>query len=275
MAVAPTSSVPWMPDEEPRLTTRSVLASTLLGVRPPELPTIVLVRSCGLFGISDGTARVAISRMVAAGELVPTDDGYALTGALRDRQERQRLSRHGTTLPWSPGDPWRSAVVTAERRSAADRAALRRAALALRLAELREGVWLRPDNLPPGELPEAETVVAGQTLALGSTPRTDEVALAARLWDLDGWTARAARLGAAMDASLPALEAADRGALRLGFVLSAAVLRHLLADPLLPSALVPRDWPGPALRATYDTWVLAFLRVWGEWSPATVSPTGA
>jgi hypothetical protein len=78
-----------------------------------------------------------------------------------------------------------------------------------------------------------------------------------------------------MDASLPAFENGDRGALRLGFVLSAAVLRHLLADPLLPAALVPRDWPGPTLRATYDTWVLAFLRVWGEWSPATVSPTVA
>jgi phenylacetic acid degradation operon negative regulatory protein len=273
VAAAPTPPSPWTPDEEPRLTTRSVLASTLLGVRPPELPTSVLVRSCGLFGISDGTARVAISRMVAAGELGPTDDGYALTGPLRDRQERQRLSRHGTTLPWTPGDPWQSAVVTAEGRSAADRAALRKAALALHLAELREGVWLRPDNLPRGELPEAEAVVASQTLALAAAPRTDEVALAARLWDLDGWSARAGRLGAAMDTSLPAFEGGDRGALRLGFVLSAAVLRHLLADPLLPAALLPHAWPGPVLRATYDRWVVAFLRVWGEWSPATEAPT--
>ncbi|MCT7356910.1 PaaX domain-containing protein, C- domain protein, partial [Streptomyces sp. 15-116A] len=31
----------------------------------------------------------------------------------------------------------------------------------------------------------------------------------------------------------------------------AAVVRHLLADPVLPPALLPADWPGEALRAAY------------------------
>uniref|UniRef100_UPI003525AB94 PaaX family transcriptional regulator C-terminal domain-containing protein n=1 Tax=Streptomyces sp. PU_AKi4 TaxID=2800809 RepID=UPI003525AB94 len=31
----------------------------------------------------------------------------------------------------------------------------------------------------------------------------------------------------------------------------AAVVRHLLADPVLPPALLPADWPGDALRSAY------------------------
>lgn len=31
----------------------------------------------------------------------------------------------------------------------------------------------------------------------------------------------------------------------------AAVVRHLLADPVLPPALLPADWPGAELRAAY------------------------
>ena len=49
------------------LTARSVLASALLGMDPPELPVAQLVRLTGLFGISENRARVALSRMVAGG----------------------------------------------------------------------------------------------------------------------------------------------------------------------------------------------------------------
>jgi phenylacetic acid degradation operon negative regulatory protein len=30
------------------------------------------------------------------------------------------------------------------------------------------------------------------------------------------------------------------------------VVRHLLADPVLPAELLPADWPGTALRALYE-----------------------
>ncbi|MGW1270413.1 PaaX family transcriptional regulator C-terminal domain-containing protein, partial [Streptomyces sp. NPDC002491] len=29
-------------------------------------------------------------------------------------------------------------------------------------------------------------------------------------------------------------------------------VRHLLADPVLPPALLPADWPGPVLRTVYE-----------------------
>ncbi|HKY75862.1 MAG TPA: PaaX domain-containing protein, C- domain protein, partial [Acidimicrobiia bacterium] len=64
------------------LTARSVLASVLLGTEPPWLPTRLLVRTAELFGIADGTARVALSRMASAGEAVPEGGGYRLVGRL-------------------------------------------------------------------------------------------------------------------------------------------------------------------------------------------------
>jgi phenylacetic acid degradation operon negative regulatory protein len=259
-------TAPWRPEEERALTARSVVASTLLGVRPPHLPTRQLVDACALFGISDGTARVAISRMVAAGELAPDDGGYGLTGPLLDRSARQDLSAEAATRPWSPADGWTMAVVVGEARAAAERSALRRAAAALRLSERREGVWLRPDNLPAGALPEAEAVVDAQCERFTAHPTGDAVALAAGLWDLAGWAARAERLLDALDRTRPTLAAGDRRALPEAFVLSAAVLRHLQADPLLPDDLLPEHWPGAALRVVHRDWRHAFDRTWAAWA---------
>jgi phenylacetic acid degradation operon negative regulatory protein len=58
-----------------------------------------------------------------------------------------------------------------------------------------------------------------------------------------------------------ALERGDTAALRPGFELSAAVLRHLVADPLLPIELLPRRWPGDPLRATYDRFDRSYRRL--------------
>ena len=35
------------------------------------------------------------------------------------------------------------------------------------------------------------------------------------------------------------------------FVAAAAMVRHLLTDPVLPDELLPDDWPGAALRTAY------------------------
>jgi phenylacetic acid degradation operon negative regulatory protein len=60
---------------------------------------------------------------------------------------------------------------------------------------------------------------------------------------LEEWAATARTLlGRAARAEDPA----DR------FTTYAAVVRHLLADPVLPTALLPADWPGARLRAAYD-----------------------
>lgn len=245
---------------EPRLTARSILASILLGVRPPELPTAALVRSASLLGVAPGTARVAISRMAAAGELEAIDGGYRLAGHLRQRSARQDLSTAGTDGSWD--GTWTMVSVPGEARPADERAELRRALAALRFGELREGTWLRPANLPSGVLPEAEALATAQTvqvtgpLAAGNGP-----AVAAQLWDLTGWEQRAEQLLGRLDPLQLRLDAGDAAALPDGFVAAAAVLRHLQADPLLPGPLLPPSWPGAALRAAQRRFDAAFKQV--------------
>ena len=239
--------------DRPRLTARSVIASTLLGVDPPSLPTRSLVASAELLGVSAGTARVAMSRMVAAGELEPDGDGYRLAGHLLARQARQAQSRSGETRPW--GGTWRSALVPGEARTAADRADLRRTMSSLRFGELRDGVWLRPDNLA-ADLPPTVVGIAGP-LDDGADP----VVLARSLWDLDGWADGASSLLEELAPLQVRLDAGDGGALAAAFVTAAAVLRHLQADPLLPPDLLPATWPGAKLRAGQEAFDRRFKAV--------------
>ncbi len=246
------------------MTARSVVLSVLLGTDPPRLPVQLLVRTTELFGIAEGTTRTALSRLAAAGEVVADDGSYAIAADhLLARQARQTASRAARTRAWR-GGRWRQAVVVADgRRPAAERAALRAALAGARLAELREGVWLRPDNL------DVDPYIgdAGTTALRWSTtvPDGDAAALAAELWDLDGWSTRARDLRRRMAALVEPLEAGDRAPLADGFVLSADVLRHLQADPLLPPALLPDDWPGAALRSEYDRYDRAYRAVLRAW----------
>ena len=241
------------------LTARSVLLSTLLGLDPPVLPAARLVATAGLFGIAEGTARVALSRMVRAGEVEADGARYRLTGRLLERQARQASGLRPRARRWRGG--WHLAVVTATGRSAAERAALRQALTGARFAEWREGVWLRPDDLPRPD-------VAGVDWA---TATPDEPPL--HLWDLDGHAARAIALRTHLEHTPP-----DIDDLATGFVVSAAVLRHLAADPLLPPALLPDPWPNDALRDVYATWDRDYRALLARWhrssgSHASTTPT--
>ena len=247
-----------------RLTARSVVASTLLGVSPPELPTRSLVATAELLGVAAGTARVALSRMVAAGELAATTDGYRLVSPdLLARQVRQVHSRAADTRPWD--GRWRiHVVVSDEARAASDRGELRASLQRLRFAELREGTWSRPDNLAADRDPRAAEVVAGQCTAMDARPDHPS-ALVDRLWDLSTWADRAHHLHLQLDHVGRPLDRLDPGALAEGFVLSADVLRHFQADPLLPPPLLPPAWPGPALRDRYERFDQAFRATLTTW----------
>jgi phenylacetic acid degradation operon negative regulatory protein len=240
-----------------------VIASTLLGTHPPRLSSQLLVRSGELFGIAEGTTRTAISRMVAAGELEPEGSAYRLAGSLLARQERQDASRRPVGRRWN--GLWEMAVVAGERRTAASRTELRVAMQRLKLAELREGVWMRPDNLAADRFSEDRAIVETQCRTLRGEPHGEAGALAAELWDLSAWSKEARELWRGMDRYLPRLEQGDTAVLRDGFVLSAAVLRHLVADPMLPPELLPANWPGPDLRERYERYDIAFKDVWRTW----------
>lgn len=243
------------------LTARSVIASTLLGMSPPRMSARLLTRSGELFGISAGTTRTALSRMVAAGELTADDATYELAGPLLDRRRRQLASRSARPGTWD--GTWRLEVVRPEARPAADRAELRQAMRRLRLVEWREGLWARPANLAdpgPGD-PDGEVVRAQCDRVDGARPHAPPV----DRFDLAGWARRAEALVVAMEQLTGPLDDGDLGVLADGFVLSAAVIRHVGADPLLPAELLPGDWPGARLRRVFDSYDRAFARTHREW----------
>jgi phenylacetic acid degradation operon negative regulatory protein len=247
-------------------TTRSILASTLLGSHPPVLPVRVLVRSAALFGISEGTVRVALTRMVNNGELQTNGDGrYELIGHLRRRQTRQDQSRTGVSNNSWNGD-WEMGVIDiVEARSAAARADLRAAFKRLRLNELREGVWLRPANLDPKRLPDDRLLADESTRWFLAQP-TDPKNTARRLWELDTWNAIANTLLDQLRVESKALkQASSDGELATAFTLSASVLRHLQADPLLPNNLLPKTWLGAKLRENFETFDVVFQQCWRSW----------
>ena len=72
----------------------------------------------------------------------------------------------------------------------------------------------------------------------------DPAELAARLWDLEVWSITGRRL---LDEMAAATDIPGR------FVAAAGTVRHLLTDPVLPEDLLPEDWPGAELRASYAT----------------------
>jgi phenylacetic acid degradation operon negative regulatory protein len=224
-----------VPDSLSRMTARSVVLSVLLGAHPASATSAELLRLTAGFGIREQTLRVALTRMVATGDLVRDDDGYRLSDRLLSRQRRQDDALNPRTRDWN--GTWTTLVVTAVGMDARARAALRNTLQTKRFGELREGVWLRPDNLAE-ELP-AE--VADRVRVLRAHD-DDPVELAGRLWNLDGWSLTGRRL---LDEMAAATDIPGR------FVAAAGMVRHLLTDPVLPDDLLPENWPGRRLRASY------------------------
>ena len=217
------------------MTARSVVLSVLLGAHPASATPAELLRLTADFGIREQTLRVALTRMVGIGDLVRDDDGYRLSDRLLSRQRRQDDALHPRTRDWTGA--WTTLVITAVGMDARVRAALRNNLQGMRFGELREGVWLRPDNLAD-ELP-AE--VADRVRVL-SAHDDHPAELAGRLWNLDGWSATGRRL---LDDMAAATDIPSR------FVVAAGMVRHLLTDPVLPDELLPNDWPGNELRDAY------------------------
>ena len=245
------------------LTARGVLASALLGTEPPEMPVGQLVALAGLFGVSENSARVALSRMVAAGEAATSGDGrYRLTGSLLARHARQRRSRAAVRRPFD--GHWILLLLPPDPSPPSMRAERRKTLQAARFAERREGVWLRPDNI---DVVLDESI--GAVDRLDARPEGDQRKLAAEIFDLDGWAAGAAWLLEQIKATR--VESTDD--LASGFVLSAAVLRHFGSDPLLPDELLAGSWPGGGLRQRYDRFDADYRRVLASFHRAPERPS--
>ena len=221
-------------DDLAPLSARSAVLSLMLGAHPAPLTSADLTRAGHFLGIAPATGRVALTRAVGDGDLRRTDDGYRLGERLIRRQEHQDEAVRSADGPWDGS--WEMAVVVTAGRPGPERAVLRDALKAHRLAELREGVWTRPANLRRTRFsdPVIQTFTA--------RPDEDPAGLAASLWDLAGWARDAEHL-------LERLASTHEPALRLAT--AAAIVRHIDADPLLPAELRPDGWPAATLRETY------------------------
>lgn len=219
-----------------RMTARSVVLSVLLGAHPAWASAAELIRLTADFDIKEPTLRVALTRMVSAGDLVRSEDGYRLSDRLLNRQRRQDDAIDPRLRAYD--GQWLTLVITSVGTDARTRASLRNTLQQFRFGELREGVWMRPDNLEQA-LPEE---ITGRVRLL-HTRDDDPAGLAAELWDLPGWRRTGEQL---LDEMTAAADVPGR------FVAAAGIVRHLLADPVLPDDLLPEGWPGAHLRRAYN-----------------------
>lgn len=225
------------------MTARSVVLSVMLGAHPAWASAAELIRLTDDFGIREATLRVALTRMVGAGDLIHTADGYRLSDRLLARQRRQDEAMRPTTRPWS-GD-WTTLIVTSVGSDARARAALRTTLQHKRFGELREGVWMRPDNLSLELDPDVRSRVR-----VMNARDDDPAELTEQLWDLPSWACTGRQL---LDEMSRAVDVPGR------FVVAAAMVRHLLTDPVLPEELLPRTWPGAELRVAYHDFAAELL----------------
>jgi phenylacetic acid degradation operon negative regulatory protein len=242
-------------------TPRSLIVDLLSTLRHGSMPVAALIQAGELFGIAEGSLRVALHRLQADGRVENDERGsYRLGAAAAPVQSLvegwRELDRR--TRTWN--GRWIAVhATTAPRR----RSRVEPEARALRLfgcEKLVPGLWLRPANLREGVagvrsamrrlgLPEGALVCEIAEL----DPEAD--ARARSLWDaaalVRGYRA-ARREIERSSARLPELPEAE--AMVESFQLGGRVLQQLVLDPLLPAPLVDEHERRALLESmrTYD-----------------------
>lgn len=228
----------------PPLSARSAVLSLVLGSGADGLTSAQLAAAARHLDINPATVRVALTRAVAAGELVRDGTHYRLGARLLDRSRRQEA--HADVVAWDGS--WETVVVVTTGRSSSERSALRSRLSTARLGELREGVWMRPANLHRA----SADLTSDDVRLFTATPLNDPARLAADLWDLAAWATETVEV-------LAALEGTSDPGRRLA--VAAHLVRHLAADPLLPDELQPGDWPAPEARRAYDLYLAELQQI--------------
>jgi phenylacetic acid degradation operon negative regulatory protein len=121
----------------------------------------------------------------------------------------------------------------------------------------REGVWIRPDNIEILEEPRCTWLTA--------RPDGDPVSLAADLFAPIEWAKTARVAMSQLARATQSLGRDPESGIASAFLAGAQALRHVRADPLLPDALLPADWPGAELRAAYLDYERRFHGVARAW----------
>jgi len=225
-------------------TGKSLTLDLLSTLRGGSMPIAALVAASELFNVAEGSLRVAVTRLVAAGQVERDERGrYRLGEAAAPVTHRLGNWRQidERTCNWSGS--WIGVNLGAGGRGA-DR---RRSERALRwhgFEELIPGLRVRPDNLRGGVAGQRETL-----RSLGLEPK----ALVLRLDELDShadqrarhlWDAQALERGyrdslrelAESEARLE--QDSEAQAMVESFLLGGRIIRQLVLDPLLPKPLI-------------------------------------
>jgi phenylacetic acid degradation operon negative regulatory protein len=232
------------------------LGLAAIGRDEAGVPGPVLITVLSDLGLSESAARAAILRLRRQGWLSSQRHGrhtyYAPTATIRARQQRVQEHFTAASPPWDGA--FHGLIYEVPERHRAYRDRLRRCARLLGYASLRGGLLIAPTdgfvelqsllNEPPDE---AHLLPARIELAPAHARR-----LAHRLWALDAlaedYRARVVAVRDAINAAAGDPPAGPQ-ALRAFAAATQPIYQAISQDPLLPSELLPDDWPAPELGA--------------------------
>jgi phenylacetic acid degradation operon negative regulatory protein len=247
-----------VPDATP--SARSFVLDLLSTLRRGSMPVRALVEAATLFGIAEGSVRVALTRLLADGLVERDERGEYRLGAAAEPVRRRAAAWRDLS---SQLRAWSGAWIAVFDAPAPARLAQRRSERALELLgfrPLRRGLRLRPDNLAGGlarlreQLAELGLAAGALVCELRGLDAVSE-ARARSLWDADELVAGYRRHTREIEASARRLRSrSPEQAMVESFRVGGAALRTLAKDPLLPEPIVPageRDALIAAMRA-YD-----------------------
>ncbi|MCY0940767.1 MULTISPECIES: PaaX family transcriptional regulator [Streptomyces] len=224
------------------------------------VPVSALIRLLGAAGVDAPSVRSSVSRLKRRGLLLPARAADGSAAYELSAEARQLLDDGDRRIYGSPPpcDEWLVAVFSVPEQERHKRHLLRSRLARLGFGTVAPGVWIAPAGL---------AVETGHTLdRLGLTPYVElfrgahlgfapTAEAVARWWDLAGLAKQHEEF---LDLHEPALRALQSGpeptpeeAYR-GYLLALDTWRHLpYADPGLPRALLPADWPGDRAAAVF------------------------
>ncbi|MBM6589351.1 PaaX family transcriptional regulator C-terminal domain-containing protein [Brevibacterium sp. RIT 803] len=223
-------------------------------------------------GVSNSSARSAVSRLKGKGLLLPEEReavaGYRLDPAAvtdLERGDRRIFSYRGQ----KDDEPWCLVSYSVPEVDRSKRVQLRRALTGLGFGAVTDGLWIAPGHLR-AEVEDALEhldVRERATIFITATPLTAEpfAQTAAKWWDLDTLAARHTEFLHRYELAAPRAESSDpqpRPEPREAFVLWLRCVDDWkmipYVDPGLPPSALPAGWPGQRsvtlfadLRATY------------------------